>query len=61
MQRITSPLHRVDQAVHCGLVEGCPTPLQWLCEVAGNWRELEHAVIHVDPEFPKRTLWFRVW
>jgi hypothetical protein len=25
-------------------VECCPTPLQWLCEGAGYWRELEHPV-----------------
>jgi hypothetical protein len=30
-------------------MEFCPTPLQWLCEVAGYWRELEHGVVHVDP------------
>ena len=47
MLRDTSPPHRVDQAVDCGL-----TPLQWLCEVPGYWRELEHAVVHVDPEHP---------
>ena len=28
----------------------CPTPLKWLCEVAGYWRELEHTVVHVNPE-----------
>jgi diphthamide synthase (EF-2-diphthine--ammonia ligase) len=36
-------------------VECCPTPLQWLCEVARYWRELEHAVVHVDPEHPKHA------
>ena len=35
----------------------CPTPLQWLCEVAGYCRELEHAVVHVDPEHPKHAQW----
>ena len=25
--------------------------------VAGYWRELEHAVIHVDPEHPKHAQW----
>ena len=34
-------------------MECCPTPLQWLCEVAGFWQELEHAVVHVGPEHPK--------
>ena len=35
-------------------VECCPTPLQQLCEVAGYWSELEHAV---DPEHPKYAQW----
>ena len=37
--------------------ECCPTPLQWLCEVAGYWRELEHAVVRVNPEYPKHAQW----
>jgi hypothetical protein len=36
-------------------MECCATPLQWLCEVAGYWRELEHAVVHSDPEHPKHA------
>jgi hypothetical protein len=32
-------------------------PLLWLCEVAVYWRELEHAVIHVDLEHPKHAEW----
>ena len=36
-------------------VNWCPTPL--LCEVDGYWCELEHAVVHVDPENPKNTQW----
>jgi hypothetical protein len=28
-----------------------------LCEVAGYCRELEHAVVHVDPEHPKHAQW----
>ena len=35
----------------------CPTPLQWLCEIGGYWRELENAVIHVAPEHPKHVQW----
>jgi hypothetical protein len=31
----------------------CDTSLQWLCEVAGYSREMEHTVLHVDPEHPK--------
>ena len=57
MQRDTSPSHRVDQAVDCGLWNVVPTPLQWLCEVAGYWWELEHAAIHIDPEHPKHAQW----
>ena len=52
MQCDTSPLHRVDQAVDCGLRDVVPTPLQWLWEVDGYCRELEHTV---DPEHPKHA------
>ena len=38
-------------------MECCPTPLQWLCEVAGFWWELEHAIVHVDPENLKYAQW----
>ncbi len=31
------------------------TPLQWLCEVAGYWQELEHPVVYADPEHPKHA------
>ena len=37
-------------------MECCPT-LQWLCEVAGYWREQEHAVVHINPEHPKHAQW----
>ncbi len=37
---------------------GCwSTPLQWLCEVAGYWQELEHTVVYADPEHPKHAQW----
>ena len=36
-------------------VECWPTPLQWLCEVAGYWRELEHSVVNINPEHPKHA------
>ncbi len=26
------------------------TPLQWLCEAAGYWQELEYAVVYANPE-----------
>ena len=35
----------------------CPCRLQWLCKVAGYWRKLEHAVVHIDPEHPKHAQW----
>ncbi len=38
-------------------MECCSTPLQWLCEVAGYWQELEHAVIYANPEHPKHAQW----
>jgi len=31
--------------------------VQWLCEVAGYWQELEHAVVYADPEHPKHAQW----
>ena len=57
MQSDTSPSHRVDQEGDCGLRKVVPTPLQWLYEVAGYWRELEHVVVHVNPEDPKHPQW----
>jgi hypothetical protein len=39
------------------LIVECSTPLQWLCQVAGYWRELEHAVVHIVPEHPKHAQW----
>jgi hypothetical protein len=47
-----SPSHRVDQAVYCGLWNVVP-----LCEFAGYWRELEHLVVHINPEHPKHAKW----
>ena len=38
-------------------VECCPALLQWLCNIAGYWRELEHNVVHIDPEHPKQAQW----
>ena len=40
-------------------MECCPTPLQWLCEVFGYWRELDDALIHVIPEHPKHAQWVK--
>ncbi len=52
MQCNTSPSHRVDQVVECW-----STPLQWLCDVAGYWQELEQAVVYADSEHPKHAQW----
>ncbi len=52
----TIPLHRVDQVVDLWPVE-CWSTLQWPCEVAGYWQELEHAVENADPEHLKRAPW----
>ncbi len=58
--------HLTDAVYHISLswsgcwlwpVESWSTPLQWLCEVAGYWQELEHAVIYADPEHPKHAQW----
>ena len=38
------------------IVECCLT-IQWLHEVAGYRRELEHTVVHIDPEHPKHAQW----
>ena len=37
------------------IVECCSILVQWLCEVAAYWRELECDIIHVDPEHPKHA------
>jgi hypothetical protein len=59
MQLFASHLLHIEliKAVDCGLVECCPTPLQWLCKVAGYWQELEHAVLLVNPEHSKPAQW----
>ncbi len=46
MQCNTSPSHRVDQVVDCGL---------W--KVARYWQELEHSFVYADPEHPKHAQW----
>ncbi len=51
----TSPSHRVDQVVDCGLRN--VGPLKWLCEVARYWQELEHAVVYTNPEHTKHAQW----
>ena len=38
-------------------VECCPTPLQWLCDVAGYYQELDHIVANINPEHPKHAQW----
>ncbi len=51
----TSPSHRVDQVVDCGLWN--VGPLQRLWEVARYWQELEHTVVYANPEHPKHAQW----
>jgi hypothetical protein len=36
--------------VACGMLSH-----SWLCAVAGYWQEVEHAVVHIDPEHPKHA------
>jgi hypothetical protein len=38
--------------VACGMLSHS---FSWLCKFAGYWRELEHAIIHVNPEHPKHA------
>ncbi len=53
MQCNTSPSHRVDQVVDCGLCNVGPL----LFCVKLYWQELEHAVVYADPEHPKHAQW----
>ena len=51
MQRDTSSLHRVDQAVHLGLWNVVPLIFNGcakLLDIGGNW----NFVVHIDPEHP---------
>lgn len=52
MQCGTSPLHGVYQFADCGLWN-VGSLLQWLCGITGHWLELEHVVVHIDPEHLK--------
>ena len=54
MQHDTSPSHRVDQAVDCGLCNVVPFLFNGfvkLLDIGGNWKT------HVDPEHPKHAQW----
>ena len=44
-------------------VQCCPTPLQWLCEVAGFWREQDQAVVYTSIQSIPNTLnwWYVGW
>ena len=57
MQRDTSRLYRVDQAVDCDLWNVVPLHFNDLCKVAAYWQELEHPAVHVDPEHSKHAQW----
>ncbi len=52
----TSPSHRVEQVVDCGLWDVGPLLFN-VCGVAGYWQELEHAVVYTDPEHHKHAQW----
>ncbi len=49
----TSPSHRVDQVVDCGLWDVGPL----LFNGCAKLLELEYAVVYVDPEHPKHAQW----
>ncbi len=53
----TSPSHRVDLVVDCGLWDVGPLLFNGCVEFAGYWQELEHAVVYADPEHPKHARW----
>ena len=56
MQRDTSPSHRVDQAVDCGLWNVVPLLFIGcvkLLDIGGN----RNTIVHIDPEHPKRAQW----
>jgi hypothetical protein len=55
MQRDTSPSHRVDHAVDCGLWNVVPllfNSCAKLLDIGGNWNTL---FLHGDPEHPKHA------
>ena len=56
MQHHTSPLHRVDHAVDCGLWNGVPllfNSCAKLLYIGWNW----NTVVNADPEYPKHAQW----
>ena len=57
MQSDTSPSHRVDQAVDCGLWNVVPLLFNGCAKLEYTFRELEHAVVHAAPEHPKHAQW----
>ena len=57
MQHDTSHSNRVDQAVNYGLWNVATLLFNGCYDVAGFWWELEHAVVHIDPEHPKQAQW----
>jgi hypothetical protein len=57
MQLDTSPSHRVDQAVDCGLWNVVPLLFNScvkLLDIGGNWITL---LAHIDPDHPKEAQW----
>ena len=58
MQRATSPSHRVDQAVDCGMWNFVPLLFKWLCKVAGYWRQ-RYTLIQSIPNMLNG--WHQLW
>ncbi len=57
MQCNTSPSHRVDQVVDCGLWNVGPLLFNGCAKLLDIGLELEHAVEYADPEHPKHAKW----
>ncbi len=51
----TSPSHRVDQVVDCGLWNVGPLLFNGCAKLLDIGRKLEHAVVYADPEHPKHA------
>ncbi len=53
----TSPSHRVDQVVGCGLWNVGPLLFNGCAKLLDYCQELENAVVYADPEHPKHAQW----
>ena len=65
MQHDTSPSHRVDQAVDCGLWNVVELPFNGcakLLDIGGNWNTLSYMFIHSIPNMSDNVWWvWRPW